>query len=462
VVLLGSFSHLCTAGTEHYLSDWVKSRWWIRERLGEYISVLPLAPVWIEGLKGRSQIRSLFESLTWFSALNATEAVLMKDIFKNTISKHFTCIAGSGWVADRQCFRLPAGLDTRATIATVSDGWNSWPDSVPPLSQAAEKEYISSLLVRLNEAFELNLDLDPCYARRLADINEQRDSDSAAKLIVVIGGSHAANTAKALELAGANVLYITSHGWKLSADGVKVALESLNALDMDPDLILLQVLDNNSFFVAKDDGSLSLPVKGSDKKFHITGDLRVATKDQTGSILKTVKPLLDIMPSVTKIMILPVPRYCYSRCCEKAGHVANFKPELVTEIRSGLNVVKKAVRTYLFKEKFKGASLIDLYSAITDLGPELYADPVHLKQGGYDGLATRVREILAGSAGGDSTADPALAEQQNKRIRILSMGAARGSGTRGPSAQFRGGTGRGGRAGYRGGRGQYGLPCGSH
>jgi hypothetical protein len=298
--------------------------------------------------------------------------------------------------------------------------------------------------------------------RCLADINDQRDSDAAAKLIVVIGSSHAANTAKALELAGANVLYITNRGWKLSADGVKVALEALNALEMDPDLILLQVLDNNSFFVAKDDGSLSLPVKGSDKKFHVRGDLRVATQEQTVCILKIVKPLLDVMQNVTKMVILPVPRYCYSRCCDKAGHVANFGPELVTEVRTGLNAVKKAVRTYLFKEKFKGVSLIDPYSAITDLGPELYADPVHLKQAGYDGLATRVVEILAGSVGGDNTLDPTPAEQQNKRIWILSMGAVRRSATRGRGSQFRGGASRGGRAGFRGGRGHYGLPRGGH
>jgi hypothetical protein len=34
VILLGSASHLASSCTEHYLFDWVRSRWWIRERLG--------------------------------------------------------------------------------------------------------------------------------------------------------------------------------------------------------------------------------------------------------------------------------------------------------------------------------------------------------------------------------------------------------------------------------------------
>jgi hypothetical protein len=56
-------------------------------------------------------------------------------------------------------------------------------------------------------------------------------------------------------------------------------------------------------------------------------------------------------------------------------------------------MVKKAIGTYLFKTKFKGVLVIDPYTAINNLGPELYADPVRLKQAGYDGLATRVMEI---------------------------------------------------------------------
>jgi hypothetical protein len=55
-----------------------------------------------------------------------------------------------------------------------------------------------------------------------------------------------------------------------------------------------------------DDGTLSLPVKGRDKKFHVPGELRVATKEE-GSVLKTIK-LLDVLPTVSKAIILPVPQ----------------------------------------------------------------------------------------------------------------------------------------------------------
>jgi hypothetical protein len=62
-----------------------------------------------------------------------------------------------------------------------------------------------------------------------------------------------------------------------------------------PDLTVIQVLDNNSFSVVKEDGTLSLLVKGRDKKFTVPGELRVATKDQVSRVLKTMKPLLDVL-----------------------------------------------------------------------------------------------------------------------------------------------------------------------
>jgi hypothetical protein len=356
------------------------------------------------------------------------------------------------------CFRLPAGLDTRAVAATVSEGWSSLPESALPLSKVAEKDLVNTLLAMLNDAFDANLDLDPCLSRDINEINEQRASDTAEKLILVIGSSHAANVAHALELQGANVRYLTDRGWKLSVDSINHAVKSLTELECLPDLILIQVLDKNTFFVVKEDGTLSLPAKGKDKKFHVAGKLRVATKEHMCSVLKTLKPLLDALPSVSKAMILPVPRYCYKKCCNDETHVTNFGDNLANMVKSGLAAVKKTVRTFLFREKYTGIRIIDPYSAVSGLGSDKYVDPVHLIQAGYHDLAGHVLGVLAGTVEGDKPADPSSAVQNSsKRIRILSMGSGRGS-VRGRGDLNRGRAGRGGRSGQRGGRGHYGKP----
>jgi hypothetical protein len=71
---------------------------------------------------------------------------------------------------------------------------------------------VSTLLAMLNDAFEANLDLNPCLSCEINEINEQSASDTVEKLIVVIGSSQGANVANALELQGANVRYLTDRG----------------------------------------------------------------------------------------------------------------------------------------------------------------------------------------------------------------------------------------------------------
>jgi hypothetical protein len=138
-------------------------------------------------------------ALSAIISLRATEAVLMKDIMQSIIDTQLTCKSGLGWEGDRQCFRLPAGLDTKATVATVSEGRHSLPESVPPLPAAAEKLMVKAYIDMLNDAFGLNLDLDPCLARSVAEIAEQRESDATAKFIAVVGNSHARRLAAELE-----------------------------------------------------------------------------------------------------------------------------------------------------------------------------------------------------------------------------------------------------------------------
>jgi lysophospholipase L1-like esterase len=316
----------------------------------------------------------------------------------------------------------------------VSDGWDSWPESVPAMSKAAESEIIYSIIAKLEEAFEPNLDMDPCLARSMADINEQRAADTAEKWVAVIGSSHAANMARELQSAGINVVPMTARGWKLSATSVKVVADNLTAMDNAPDLIVVQVLDNNSFFAASDDGSLSLPTKGHDGHYHVQGDLRVASKDQVASVLKTVRPLLEVLPKTKKVLFMPVPRYIFPelKCCDEIGHITNMGEGLAAEVRSGLGAMKKATRSFLFKERIQNVKILDPYNLVTSLDRSGFADPVHLTQVGYEQLAKAVVDVLAGSDEGNSTTDPPSSDTAApKRIRTVSMGSARGNGSGG-------------------------------
>ena len=90
-----------------------------------------------------STVRSVIETLHWFAALNATEAVLMKGIFQNFINTHLPRMTGQGWADGRQVLRVPGGLDTKAFVSLVSEGWGGGEATVPttPLSGGRERDY---------------------------------------------------------------------------------------------------------------------------------------------------------------------------------------------------------------------------------------------------------------------------------------------------------------------------------
>ena len=98
VILLGSVSYLGEVGTAQYLTDWCKSRWWLKNRFGEGCHILPLMPVPSQDIKGTGLVRSLLETLTWFESQHATETILLRDMLRNYISVHIR--QGTNW--DRQ------------------------------------------------------------------------------------------------------------------------------------------------------------------------------------------------------------------------------------------------------------------------------------------------------------------------------------------------------------------------
>ena len=131
-------------------------------------------------------------------SLGDTEAVLMKGIMHQYIETNLARIPGRGWADGRQCLKVPAGLDTKAFVSLVSEGWGCRPDGIPPMSQAAEQEMILSLITMLNEAFSTQLCTAPLLYRKGTDWKAAVSTKAMEMLVAVIGGSNATRIAERL------------------------------------------------------------------------------------------------------------------------------------------------------------------------------------------------------------------------------------------------------------------------
>ena len=447
VVCMGSITHLATVGTGQYCTDWVKSRWWLKERLGGNVLVVPLPAISSNGIVGRSLIRSIVEVSHWFMSSSCTEALILKDVNKTLIDTFLVEGVGDSWADERQCIRLPVSLDSPAFTSLVSEGWGNRPDEVPPLSLAAEETLIAPLLCKLNEAFSLNLCLSPSMDRDMETIMASMTSARSDMNFAVVGGSHAGRLAVAIGEQGCAMDRITSGGWKITSENVATVLRKLDELAAKPDIIVLQVLDNSSYFCLGEDGTLSHPTKLGDNKHHVLGQLKVANKDQVKALMKLVTPLLKYKPEIEKVLVSCLPRYTSISCCENAAHNVGFRePGFAATIRSDLTAMKRQMRAFLFTERISNVSLLDPNLVLKGPDAAAYVDAVHLAEECYEELAERIVQ-------GDPA--PELEEAHverppppSKKARLSGRG-----GSAGHPGSGRGGSGGGGPGGFRGGRG---------
>ena len=125
-----------------------------------------------------------------------------------------------------------------------------------------------------------------------------------------------------------------------------------------PDLMVVQLLDNNAYYCLGEDGTLSLPGKLLDGKYHVVGELRVASKEQTRALLKLAAPILKSCPGVKKVLVSCIPRYTASRCCADSGHLTGGENGLA-RVLTDLAAMRRTARSFLFTERLSNVQIVD-------------------------------------------------------------------------------------------------------
>ena len=399
VILIGSVSHLADVGTAQYALDWVRSRQWLLERYGtDNVVVLPVAPVPIDGIEGASVIRSQLEITHWFASMDSTEALLGKKSMQHFANLHLGKKAQGVDMNERQCLRLPVSLDSRGSSTFVSEGWGSRPDGVPPLPRAAEQALVLPLLADLNQSFGLALDENPSFERSLAALHELMQTRAAELNYLVIGGSHADRLADALCALSPFVERETTGGWRASKSSVAELVERLTLSALEPDVVVVQCLDNNTFFCQEEDGSLMLPKKGGDNIYHVVGELKVANTEQTRNLAKLITPVVKLYPEAVKIWVSALPRYTVVPCCEEETHLVGRGKEMAGRITGELAGMKRTLRSTFYTEKAGPVRFLDPAEIAGYDDPKMYTDTVHLRESWYMLLAAKVKDLAAGSA----------------------------------------------------------------
>jgi hypothetical protein len=199
----------------------------------------------------------------------------------------------------------------------------------------------------IGDKFAIPVDLSPNLDRCSSDTVFCKVNSNGSR-VFAIGGSHITRLVGSLAESGISVVNLASPGWKLSEHAaLDLCLKLCNYNANSSDFILIDPVSNSIFCGTDTDGNMIKPVRQNDG-WHITGELNIRTKSYLKVLLGHLKIVTASFPDLKIMVLLPIPRYVSSKCCDSADPITNFDdPAYVAELSDGLERVEELVTGWL-------------------------------------------------------------------------------------------------------------------
>jgi hypothetical protein len=284
------------------------------------------------------------------------------------------------------------------------------PVCIEPLAPEKEAELLLKLISELNCKFFLELSEDIQVSDKdwvAADCHAE-----TTRKFILVGNSHVARLALALEDEGHEVSGVTLDGGCLSEESAENTAYQISELVQEADpltTIVYFLFDNNIYKAKKENGDVgpATRVRGS-SKYHVVGDLCTVEREEFKVIFNMAVPLLRAGGDLNKIVLSPLVRYAQSPCCDDPGHCTNFGSRSYREmLGEAMAHLEGWVKDFTFSKRIRHFKVISATEAVTisageimkkkELKEHLGMDPVHLTAAGYAKLA----EVLLMQAGGE-------------------------------------------------------------
>jgi lysophospholipase L1-like esterase len=169
--------------------------------------------------------------------------------------------------------------------------------------------------------------------------------------------------------------------------------------DIDPKntVVVIQVLDNSTYYCGNDFGEMSLPKKGKDNKYHVDGELKYVKKQLLRELFTQILELVKAAGDCQVVITLPLPRWLLYSFCGDPSHCTNRgEDSFSANMNQALKDIRLWLEDFLSLRKLGNVHLFDPCPALGLTGPDMdvdYAmelwglDPIHPTQNGYAALA---------------------------------------------------------------------------
>ena len=381
VLLIFSATHLLMEGLGGFMEDLVTEIRRLESIFGGGVIPIPGIPVFLGGCNSKEVIRETWDLMGW---MRSKGELKLPKAWSNLVVSLLGGEGAGNLQGNRTTrTRMPESLKTYANRSWVSPGGAMLFNELQPAPIELEKKIICGLLKDLNANFDLGLDTAPDFTRT------RKKEPAERPKILMIGASNAGRAAAEFEERGYTVLKICTPGWRANKDPVQQILpkvqEALKQLK-ESDVVIIQCLDNTAYYSRTEEGG-DIPIRKYDNKFHVEGDLVLATKERQRIMFNNLEPLLQLLGNRKVILTTPSPRYLYENCCERDDHATNRHDEDFEEtMRASLREFRINFKSFLFARNMK-MKVLDPSPVLRkddyEGEPVWGKDPVHPLANGY-------------------------------------------------------------------------------
>jgi hypothetical protein len=431
VVVVFSATRLARVGTEAYASEFADAKYRLSKIMGNGVEMLHGFPILYTGTKNMALVKGILDLEHWVGTVSKGRdiAVTRKHCVKLTIGNTLDAVSVDGCsgllpapTADQPAGSLPAPVFFRTRLVLPSlKSPEKWvfesphyinvPREIDPISENDERNILEQFVQEINTQFMTDLATELSVDRETAEDEGEQQDVLSGKRVIVIGASHGARIALAMEDLGAVVVDLSCPGWRITTDNVSSMCQQLSTVLAESydgeTMIVYQLFDNNFYMVCDEDGVRSLPAKGTDNKYHVQGRLVTADRDEVRRLFTEVLPLLRAGLDSSKFLISPLMRYIGKSCCSNPMHIVNRQEKnYVQNIAVKLGEFKGSLNGLAFTRRLRNFAVIcpnellgcqeDSQKAAAMLAQYWgnNPDPVHMSAEGYADLSKRILERM--------------------------------------------------------------------
>jgi lysophospholipase L1-like esterase len=202
-------------------------------------------------------------------------------------------------------------------------------------------------------------------------------------------------------------------GWVATVENVAELAGIVKSLAPTATMFVFDLFGNSSIRFEQFDGTTALPFR-MNGKYHLGGKIVTAPAEIFKRVIENVIPVIREKGNKPCVIIPPLPRYLFARCCSSPDHCTNMHEKNFQEtlmrgfIQLRTNIIQQLAAQGLTNFKVMDACCPTNCSLTADVGERIVElkkitakDGVHFVDAGYRKIAERVTACIEAMMTGD-------------------------------------------------------------